>query len=250
MPRSPRVEAHWRMRNRLVALSLVVFGATVLASSALAQGHAGFAAGAANRPGAAFLRGGGRGGFYVPRRVRRFYFASGYGPYFYSDYDTGPELIEGPPPQYIAAQAVPPASPPPSPAESEVLELQGDQWVRLTNYGASQSDGESSQAQPERAVNLRSDMPLASPRRTPAGEPVNELPPAVLVYRDGHKEEIRKYVITGATLYTSADYWSSGSWTRKVPIAELDVPATLEANRERGAKFSLPSGPNEVMMRP
>jgi len=30
----------------------------------------------------------------------------------------------------------------------------------------------------------------------------------------------------------------------------LDVPATLKLNEDRGAKFSLPSGPNEVMFRP
>ena len=76
------------------------------------------------------------------------------------------------------------------------------------------------------------------------------LPPAVLVFRDGHKQEIEKYTIVGATIYTNADYWSSGSWTREVQIVELDVPATLKLNRERGAKFSLPSGPNEVMIRP
>ena len=57
-------------------------------------------------------------------------------------------------------------------------------------------------------------------------------------------------MIAGATIYTSADYWSSGSWTRKVQIAALDIPATLKVNRERGAKFSLPSGPHEVMIRP
>jgi hypothetical protein len=72
----------------------------------------------------------------------------------------------------------------------------------------------------------------------------------VLVFRDGHKEEIGKYTIMGATIYANADYWSSGSWTRQVQIIELDVPATLKLNRERGAKFSLPSGPNEVMIRP
>jgi hypothetical protein len=239
------------MGKRLAVMCLAVLGATAFASSALAQRHGGFAGGSANRPGWALSRGaGGRAGFYPPRRARRFYFASGYGPYFYSDYDSETGMTEGPPPPYLAAQPAQPASPARSPAESEVLELQGDQWVRLTNYGASQSGGESSQREPERAMNLRSGMPLASARRTPAAEPASELPPAVLVFRDGHKEEIRKYVIAGATLYTSADYWSSGTWTRKVPIAELDVPATLEANHARGARFSLPSGPNEVMMRP
>jgi hypothetical protein len=72
----------------------------------------------------------------------------------------------------------------------------------------------------------------------------------VLVFRDGHEEEIGKYVISGTTIYTSADRWSSGSWTRKVQIAALNVPATLKVNQERGAKFRLPSGPNEVMIRP
>jgi hypothetical protein len=57
-------------------------------------------------------------------------------------------------------------------------------------------------------------------------------------------------MIVGTTIYTGADYWSSGSWTQKVQIAELDVTATLKLNQERGAKFSLPSGPNEVMIRP
>jgi hypothetical protein len=51
-------------------------------------------------------------------------------------------------------------------------------------------------------------------------------------------------------LYTSANYWTSGSWTRKIEIANLDVPATLKLNQERGSKFSLPSGPQEVVIRP
>jgi hypothetical protein len=71
----------------------------------------------------------------------------------------------------------------------------------------------------------------------------------VLVFRDGHKEEIRKYIIEGTTIYIRTNSWSYGSWTRKIQVAELDVPATLELNQERGAKFSLPSSPNEVMIR-
>jgi hypothetical protein len=54
----------------------------------------------------------------------------------------------------------------------------------------------------------------------------------------------------GTTIYTSADYWSSGTWTRRVEVAELDVPATMNLNRERGANFSLPSRTSEVMIRP
>jgi hypothetical protein len=126
-----------------------------------------------------------------------------------------------------------------------VLELQDDHWVRITNSGQSQTGGQSSQPQSESLANL----PTATPRRIQAEALPSELPPAVLVFRDGHKEEIRKYIIEGTTIYISTNSWSNGSWTRKIQVAELDVPATLELNQERGAKFSLPSSPNEVMLR-
>ena len=146
------------------------------------------------------------------------------------------------------AQTASPA-PVPTPPESLLLELHGDHWVRITNYGQSQTDAQSGEPEPQQASDLLSPAP-ATARRIPTAEPPSELPPAVLVFRDGHKEEIGKYVIVASTIYASADHWSSGSWTRKLQIAQLDVPATLKLNRERGTKFSLPSGPNEVMIRP
>jgi hypothetical protein len=71
----------------------------------------------------------------------------------------------------------------------------------------------------------------------------------VIVFRDGHEEEVAKYMIQGETLFTNADYWNTGSWTRKIPLSEVDIPASLKLNRDRGTKFNLPSGPNEVMIR-
>ena len=241
------------MNNRLVALFLVMLGATVFVSSAQAQRHVAFAFVPASRTGTAISQGGGvRTSFVRLHRARRFFAGSAFAPYFYPDYDSEPGMIEAPPPQIIAVQTAPSASPAPvsNPPESLVLELQGDHWVRITNYGQSQTAGQSSQPESERASNLPPAMPPATTRRTQAAEPPSELPHAMLVFRDGHKEEIGKYMIMGATIYTSADYWSSGSWTRKVQIVELDVPATLKLNQQRGAKFSLPSGPNEVMIRP
>jgi hypothetical protein len=75
------------------------------------------------------------------------------------------------------------------------------------------------------------------------------LPPSVLVFRDGHQEEVERYVVQGDSLYTSADYWSTGSWTRRIPIAELDVPASVKLNAARGGKFSVPTRPYEVVVR-
>jgi hypothetical protein len=249
--RSFKVETGWCMKNRLVAVSLAMLGATVFVSPAQAQRHGGFASAPAGRNGMAFSRGGGmRTGVGRLRHGHRFSGNAGFGSYFDSDYDYGydsePREVEAPPPQVIVGQAAQSGSPAPAPEapESLVLELHGDHWVRVTNYGESQSQPET-----ERASNPASAVPTANPRRTQAAEPPSELPPAALVFRDGHKEEIGKYMIVGTTIYTSADYWSSGSWTRKVQIAELDVPATLKLNQERGARFSLPSGPNEVMIR-
>ena len=59
-----------------------------------------------------------------------------------------------------------------------------------------------------------------------------------------------EYTIMSGTIYSKADYWTTGSWTRKIQIADLDVPATLRLNQERGLKFVLPASPNEVVVRP
>ena len=120
------------------------------------------------------------------------------------------------------------------PLDSVLIELQGDHWVRVTNYGQSQLDGQSGQPDSARAANSQTVVA----RRTEGAEPIRELPAAVLVFRDGHREEIGKYVVVGTTLYASADYWSSGSWTRKVRLSALDVPATLKLNQDRDTKFN------------
>jgi hypothetical protein len=238
--------------NRVVALSLALLGAAVLVSPARAQRHVAFSSAPASRARTAVLRGGGVGNSSSHlRRARRIYAGWGFAPYFYADYDSDSGIIEAPPNQ-ITEQAPPPASvvPVPKPSESLVLELQGDHWVRITNYGQSQTAGQFVQPDSEGTPNLPAVVPPATARQIQAAQPASELPPAVLVFRDGHREEIGKYLIMGATIYTSADYWSSGTWTRKVQIVELDVPATMKLNQERGANFSLPSRPSEVMIRP
>jgi hypothetical protein len=235
------------MNKRLVALSLAVFGAAVFVSSAQAQRHAAFSFAPEGRTGRA-VSGSGRANLVRARRTRRYFAGSAFGSPFYSDYDSDPDFFEEPPPRFLARTTQPSAAVP-NPAASLVLELQGDHWVRLTNYGQSQT-GQILQPESQQSSGQTSGSFISAARQTQASEPPSELPLAVLVFRDGHQEEIGKYVIAGATIFTSVDYWSSGSWTRKVQIAALDIPATLKVNRERGAKFSLPSGPHEVMLRP
>ena len=114
-----------------------------------------------------------------------------------------------------------------------LLERRGDQWVTVTSNSPSPPSPQPEAAKPAEAA-----------------EHPRELPPAVLVFRDGHEEEVRRYAIIGNTLYAKANYWTSGSWTREIEIASLDVPATMKRNQERGSNFRLPSGPQEVMIRP
>ena len=63
-------------------------------------------------------------------------------------------------------------------------------------------------------------------------------PPAILIFRDGHREQVREYAIVGGTLYASGDYWQSGHWTKDVHLSTLNLPATLQANHDAGIKFS------------
>jgi hypothetical protein len=58
--------------------------------------------------------------------------------------------------------------------------------------------------------------------------------PTVLVFRDGHKQRVDNYAIMGPTLFVL-----SGSHAR-IAIAELDIPATVQLNEERGVDFHVP----------
>ena len=127
-----------------------------------------------------------------------------------------------------------------------LIERQGNEWVQVSGYKEAPVSAQSEPLKPEEATHLRA----APPGQEEATAPSGKVPPAVLVFRDGHQEEVKSYTIIGTTLYAKADYWVNGSWTRKIEIANLDVPATLKLNEEHGSQFRLPSGPQEVVIRP
>jgi hypothetical protein len=244
------------MRYQLIALSLGLIGTALVASPARGQGHGGF--GFAGRGHVAGTGSRGRAvgrPFGRTRHGRRAFAGSAYGPNYYpyydgyydsdyySDYDSQDAEGEASPPPFRAQTAAPaPPANAAKPAESLVMELRGDHWVRLTSFGPMDIPGQSSE--------LQSEAPQAKGTvASPAAKMPNELPPAVLVFRDGHQEEVAKYTIVGTTISVKTDYWKTGSWTRKIPIADLNLAATLQANQERGAKFNLPSRPSEVIVR-
>ena len=68
-------------------------------------------------------------------------------------------------------------------------------------------------------------------------EPVAAQPSTVLVFKDGHKSDVTNYAIVGDTLF---DF--EGARTRKILLADLDLPATHKANDDRGIDFQIPAG--------
>lgn len=171
----------------------------------------------------------GRGGVYYPYGLAD----------FYPDYlDAGYPVASQPP--VIVMQA-----PPNQAQEARVpdvhplmIELQGDRYRRI-------NDGDESEVE---AVSQGSgSLSKAIPQEVPShSEPRS----AILVFRDGHREEVSDYTIAGGVLYAHADYYSAGSWTKNVDLAALNVPETMAANQSRGVPFRLPASPNEVMVGP
>jgi hypothetical protein len=74
--------------------------------------------------------------------------------------------------------------------------------------------------------------PLPPPHQA---RPTETLPATVLVFRDQHKQEVQNYAIVGQTLWNFAP-----QHTQKIPLSDLDLPATTKANDERGVDFRLP----------
>ncbi len=88
---------------------------------------------------------------------------------------------------------------------------------------------------PEQAYAAPPPQPEAPPAPSVADLKPGE--PTVLVFRDGHKQEVTNYAIMGDTLYV----FDQGR--KKIALADLDMPATVKANDDQGLEFKVPSTP-------
>ena len=78
--------------------------------------------------------------------------------------------------------------------------------------------------------------PVASNPRTAASPaPVEESIAKTLVMRDGSKREIRNYAILGKNIFDLSEGRS-----RRIPLDDVDLPATTKVNEENGVDFKLP----------
>jgi hypothetical protein len=140
-------------------------------------------------------------------------------------------------------------SPSPQPL---VIELQNGRYVRVNSTAA---NGEAlsfapDRQHPEQNPPATRNPATSQPPMIAAASPPPDLPPALLVFRDGHSEEVRDYTIADGILYARGDYYTDGYWNRKIELSTLNLTQTLEANTTRNIKFVLPNSPNEVITRP
>jgi len=194
-------------------------------------------------------------------------------PLFYDDYLLAPPAPEsGPPvivlqPQSSADRA---SQPRPSPL---LIELEGDRYVR---YGGSTQEanatpsgsppqsaaGSDSNRSSVRPLSARKPGTQSAPRTSAAHAPSggdnaadvspSSPAPTILVYRDGHREEVPDYAIVGRVMYAHsiASDTQTGYGLKNIQLSALDLPATAKTNRENGVNFVLPAAPNEVVTRP
>jgi hypothetical protein len=175
------------------------------------------------------------------------YYPLGFWDPLYSDYlsSAGYPAASQPPvivvqaPATTATQEVPAA-----PVQPLLIELQGDRYVQVST----DTDKDSRTMMTDEvsgSAMLQRSSPVPSQTSRPR-ENVN----ALLIFRDGHREEASSYTIAGGLLYASADYYTAGSWNRKIEVSSLNLPETVSANQSRGIRFSVPSAPNEVIVGP
>jgi hypothetical protein len=94
----------------------------------------------------------------------------------------------------------------------------------------------------ERVAEAPPSAPAPQARPAASEQPITQ---TVLVFRDQHREEVGNYAIVAGTLYDFMPHQ-----TKRILLADLDLPATMALNRERGVEFRVPKGQRQVVTRP
>jgi hypothetical protein len=118
-------------------------------------------------------------------------------------------------------------------------QMDGDQDAYQNAYNQGYADAQA-QNQQGRYGQYSNPHPPLDPERMQEAErhePTadSHIRPTVLVFRDQHKQEVENYAIVGDTLWNFAP-----QETVKIPLSNLDLPATIKANQDRGITFSVP----------
>ncbi len=150
-----------------------------------------------------------------------------------------------------------PQQPPSHDSHSLLIELQGDRYVSLTNGATGNEPEPTVISSLRKSSSPKSGLPKASsPKRPLRKDPseksalTGELMPVTLLFRDGHREDVRDYTIADGVIYARGDFYNDGYWNRKIELSALDLLETVKSNEAHGIRFVLPNSPNEVVTRP
>ncbi len=115
-------------------------------------------------------------------------------------------------------------------------------YVYVTPNGSS-DDSQAYQAQQDEINRLNNEVDRLqaqgqsqNPASRPQGKTTEIHAETVLIYRDGHAEEVENYAIVGKTIWVFNE-----SRAKKIPLADLDLAATKRSNEDRGIDFVVPN---------
>jgi len=101
------------------------------------------------------------------------------------------------------------------------------------SYVYVEPSGSASYASREEVQQIQAQVNQLRAQQAQKGQPHGD---TVLVYRDGHTENVLNYAIAGNTLWIFDE-----TRARKVPLSSLDLPATQRDNEDRGGEFVVPN---------
>jgi hypothetical protein len=135
--------------------------------------------------------------------------------------------------QYDQAQAQPVQQQPQQPPQPQVIIIKEEPYTSddESRYGEHSFDEQDSR----RRAPVRDQIAQIPP--APASQSAQDNSPAtILVYRDGHKSEVRNYAIVGSNLVDL----TRSPVLKKIPLDSLDLDATRKANEDNGVDFHTP----------
>lgn len=88
-----------------------------------------------------------------------------------------------------------------------------------------------------------SSSPKVWEAKTPQGSqsPAKPVPPAVFILANGERFETSNYLLTADSLKVQ-----QGGIERTIPIGQVNVPATVAANHQRGIELRVPTNSSQI----
>jgi len=74
-------------------------------------------------------------------------------------------------------------------------------------------------------------------------KPAKPTPPAVFILANGERFESSSYLLTADSLSAQ-----QGTTQRNIPLSQLNLPATLAANHQRGIDLQVPKNSSQIML--